>query len=345
MGPETSEEDVGRNVPTRGGSKIRRASSSGVHDDISQPLPPPAVKLKFPVQPTSQLAGPGLLSQADRHPAEPGETSSFRDEYITQDQTRANGLETSNPSLELGRSSSVEGNSMGQYPANNDESSETTALLTHGNSDASRKNPGNVSIAKDWDETEGKITTTWKTELLVLVKYSLPLMLTCVLQYSLSGASVVAVGHLGKTELGAVSLAIMTSNVTGYCAYAGLATSLDTLCAQAYGSGKPQLVGLQLQRMVYFLWIITIPIAAVWLGGTQILLLITPERQCAELAGLFLKILIFGAPSFAMFEAGKRFVQAQGLFNANLYVLLICAPLNAFMNWLFVWVWSIGPPS
>ena len=170
------------------------------------------------------------------------------------------------------------------------------------------------------------------------MKYSLPLMLTCVLQYSLSGASVIAVGHLGRTELGAVSLAIMTSNVTGYCAYAGLATSLDTLCAQAYGSGKPHLVGLHVQRTVYFLWIITIPIAAVWLGGTQILLLITPESESAKLAGLYLKVLVLGAPGFASFEAGKRFVQAQGLFNANLYVLLICAPLNAFMNWLFVWV-------
>lgn len=130
----------------------------------------------------------------------------------------------------------------------------------------------------------------------------------------------------------------MTANITGYAVYHGLATSLDTLAAQAYGSGRKHLVGLQLQRMVFFLWLVTIPIACVWLFGTQILQALVPEKETARLAGLYLKILLVGAPGYAAFEAGKRFVQAQGLFEGTLYVLLICAPLNAFMNWFFVWV-------
>lgn len=184
----------------------------------------------------------------------------------------------------------------------------------------------------------GKSETTSKHELFLLIRNASPLIITCLLQYTLTGVSVLVVGHLGRNELGAVSLASMTSNLTGYVIYEGLSTGLDTLCAQAYGSGKLHLVGLHLQRMIYFLWLITIPIAAVWLSGTQILLLIIPEKECARLAGLYLKVLLLGAPGFAAFEAGKRFVQAQGLFSANLYVLLFCAPLNAFMNWLFVWV-------
>jgi Na+-driven multidrug efflux pump len=31
-------------------------------------------------------------------------------------------------------------------------------------------------------------------------------------------------------------------------------------------------------------------------------------------------------------------VQAQGKFSATLIVLLVCAPLNVFLHWLFVWV-------
>jgi len=139
----------------------------------------------------------------------------------------------------------------------------------------------------------------------------------------------------------------VTASITGYAVYAGLATSLDTLCSQAYGSGRLHLVGLQLQRMLYFLWLITIPIAIVWFFGTQILSLIVPEQETARLAGLYLKILIIGAPGYATFEAGKRYLQAQGLFSANMYILLICAPLNAFMNYMFVWrlKWGfIGAP-
>lgn len=134
----------------------------------------------------------------------------------------------------------------------------------------------------------------------------------------------------------------MTANITGYAVYQGLSTSLDTLCAQAFGSGRKTLVGLQLQRMVLFLWAVTIPIAIIWLSGTYILEAIVPEKETARLAGLYLKVIILGAPGYAAFESGKRFVQAQGLFSATLYCLLFCAPFNAFLNWFLVWKMEMG---
>lgn len=48
--------------------------------------------------------------------------------------------------------------------------------------------------------------------------------------------------------------------------------------------------------------------------------------------------LILQRPGYALFESGKRYLQAQGLFKAATYVLLICAPVNALLNWLLVWV-------
>lgn len=196
------------------------------------------------------------------------------------------------------------------------------------------------NIDKKWEEAvrAGQIQTTWQREAQVVSRYSAPLILTFILQNSLTLTSIFTVGHIGKIELGAVSLGGMTANITGYAVYHGLATSLDTLCAQAYGSGKKELVGLQLQRMVFFLWAITIPIACIWLAGTQILSAIVPEKEIAQLAGQYLKVLIIGAPSYALFESAKRFVQAQGRFAATLYVLLICAPLNVLLHWFFVWV-------
>jgi multidrug resistance protein, MATE family len=205
------------------------------------------------------------------------------------------------------------------------------------------------TISKAWEQavTSGKIQTTWQREAKVISRYAGPLMVTFVLQYSLTVASVFTVGHIGVAELGAVSLASMTANITGYAIYQGLATSLDTLCAQAYGSGRKKLVGLQMQRMTWFLWLITIPIAVVWLLADEILSALVPEKEVAHLAGLYLKIVLAGAPGYAAFEAGKRFCQAQGLFSASLWVLIFCAPFNAFMNWLFVWKlgWGfIGAP-
>lgn len=108
------------------------------------------------------------------------------------------------------------------------------------------------NLEKAWEEAvmAGKIKTTWQREAKVLVRYSSPLILTFLLQYSLTIASIFTVGHLGTVELGAVSLGSMTANITGYAVFQGLATSLDTLCPQAYGSGRKKLVGLQTQRMV-----------------------------------------------------------------------------------------------
>ena len=37
------------------------------------------------------------------------------------------------------------------------------------------------------------------------------------------------------TTLSKVSLSIMTANVTGYTVYQGMATALDTLCAESFG--------------------------------------------------------------------------------------------------------------
>lgn len=195
-------------------------------------------------------------------------------------------------------------------------------------------------IDRKWEEavTAGLINTTWQREAQVIVRYSLPLMVTFLLQYSLTVASIFTIGHLGKEELGAVSLASMTVSITGNAVYSGLSTSLDTLCAQAYGSGKKKLVGLQMLRMVYFLWLVTVPIAVLWFFSEHILAKIVPEKNVAAMAGLYLKIALLGTPGYACFESGKRYLQAQGVFSASLWVLLICAPLNAFMNWFFVWV-------
>lgn len=224
-----------------------------------------------------------------------------------------------------------------------DDASEADALLSGGDGGDPERPYGGYdtpkTINKKWNEAvaAGKINTSWKRETKVLAKSSAPMILTFLLQYSLPVASIFTVGHIGKTELGAVSLASMTASITGYAVYQGLATSLDTLCAQAYGSGRPHLVGLQLQRMVAFLMLITIPIAIIWALGEQILSLIVPDPETARLAGLYLRVLIFGAPGYAAFESGKRYVQAQGLFSVNMYILLLCAPLNGFLNWLFVW--------
>lgn len=74
-----------------------------------------------------------------------------------------------------------------------------------------------------WEEAvmAGFVKTTWQKEAKVLFKYSAPLIITFLLQYSLPTASVLAAGNLGKNELAAVSLAGMTAAITGFAIFQG----------------------------------------------------------------------------------------------------------------------------
>jgi MatE len=222
--------------------------------------------------------------------------------------------------------------------------SETTSLLPNNETQqdqqfrSARINHTEIDAESGSKLLSADVKTTRSAEAKLLASSSGPLMLTYVLQYSFTMTTVIAAGHLGTSELGAVSLATMTANVSGLAVYEGLASSLDTLCSQAYGANNPKMVGLHMQRMVFFLWLVTVPIGTVWICSPWILGAIVPEKDLAVLAGSYLRILLIGAPGYATFEAGKRFVQAQGLFTPSLFVLLMCAPLNVLLNWIFVWV-------
>ena len=280
------------------------------------------------------------LTRLEREQAIEEERALLGDNHVIATDRSSNGLGSLFPtSLRRASSTKRRGSvhsSMAMDAEPGPEATESTSLL--GNSCDDEMGP--EEIDRKWEEavTAGLINTSWKREASVIGRYSLPLMVTFLLQYSLTVASIFTIGHLGKEELGAVSLASMTVSITGNAVYSGLATSLDTLCAQAYGSGKRKLVGLQMVRMVLFLWVITIPIAILWYFSEHILKKIIPDQRVAEMAGLYLKVALLGTPGYACFESGKRYLQAQGVFSASLYVLLVCAPLNALMNWYFVWV-------
>ena len=60
-----------------------------------------------------------------------------------------------------------------------------------------------------------------------------------------------------------------------------------------------------------------------------------------------MKILLWGIPGYAAFEAGKKFLQLQGIFHAATYILVFVAPVNILINWALcveTWIWLYWPP-
>lgn len=173
-------------------------------------------------------------------------------------------------------------------------------------------------------------------EFWIILKASLPLVTTFFLQFSLTLVSIFSVGHLGKDELAAVSLAIMTFNVS-VSIFNGMATCLDTLCAQAYGAKRYDLVGVYFQKCTCMILAAYIPMALIWCFSSHLFALIVPDKKLAILAEKFLRGMSLGAPGYIFFETGKRFLQAQGIFVAGQYCLFIAAPVNMLLNYLLVW--------
>lgn len=200
-------------------------------------------------------------------------------------------------------------------------------------------------VEERWDAevAKGTIKTSVRFEMKALGQSSLPLVVTFILQNSFSLASIFSVGHIGKEPLAGITLGTMTANITGFAAIQGLTTCLDTLCSQAYGAGKYDLVGLQFIRCALFAITCFIPVGCLWTWySAPLLRAFVPESELIDIAASYLRIVCLGMPGFILFECGKRFLQCQGIFHASTYVLLVCAPLNALMNYLFVWQFGFG---
>lgn len=172
-------------------------------------------------------------------------------------------------------------------------------------------------------------------------KASFPLITTLFLQYSISVFAIISVGGLGKNELAAVSLATITYNV-GNSIFNGMATSLDTFCAQAYGSGNHRLVGMYFQRGSAMLLVTSIPVLLFWCFSASILKFIVPQKELLLLAQTYLRYLSFGAPGYILFETGKRFLQCQGIYSAGQFSIFLVVPINVGLNYLLVWNKSYG---
>lgn len=212
----------------------------------------------------------------------------------------------------------------------NDHAHEAAPLLS--NPDHDDEEPHDLKSGDD----------SWWSEVRLLAEYSLPLIATYLLQYSFTVITTFVAGHLGAEDLAAASIGITTMNIVGLSIFEGMATALDTLCAQAYGSGHITGVGMHVQRMILLMALVILPVGAIWLCSPSILDLFVRQHNLALKAGSFLQVSLAGLPGYASFEAGKRFLQAQGDFKTGMAILVICAPVNALLAWVFVFHLGMG---
>ena len=197
-------------------------------------------------------------------------------------------------------------------------------------------------------------------EFKVLLNGSIPVILAYALQNSLQTISVVIVGRGSPEDLATAAFAYMFAMSTGWLIALGGTTALDTLCSSAYtGSRDPHNLGVFLQRAFVVLGVFYIPVAILWFFAEPVFKALGQGDQLSHDSARFLWCLIPGGLGYIYFECMKKYLQAQGRFHFDhnnsrrllmsseimrpgTYVLLITSPINAALNFLFVYTFKMG---
>lgn len=112
----------------------------------------------------------------------------------------------------------------------------------------------------------------------------------------------------------------MFSNVFALSLGLGMNSALDTLCSQAYGAGNKLLLGLYLQRGLFLLSLLFIPILITnWFSATILISLGQPEL-ISQKAGVFTRVLLLGIPPIWIYDMGKRVAQSAGVVKPLMYI-------------------------
>ncbi|KAL0709310.1 hypothetical protein Bca4012_016288 [Brassica carinata] len=149
-------------------------------------------------------------------------------------------------------------------------------------------------------------------------------------------------GHLGELELAAIS--IVSNVITGFNfgLLLGMASALETLCGQAFGAKKYDMLGVYLQRSWIVLFLCSILLLPLYFFATPILKYFGQPDDIAELSGTIALWVIPMHFAFAFFFPLNRFLQSQ-LKNMVIAISAgVALVVHIFMSWLFVYGLKLG---
>jgi len=195
-------------------------------------------------------------------------------------------------------------------------------------------------------EIKSDVHSDIKTEVRKLFALAYPVIFTYVLEFFPQLVSMTLVGHLKspltKQYLDGVALSTMCMNLTAIGVGFGLATAMDTLCSQAYGAGKPKLLGIYFQSGMIVLGLAMVPVSIISWYTEAFLVMTGQPAQVAKFAGRFSRILLPGIPSMYVYEMVKKVMQAQNVVLPMVYVAVISNVVNLLLGVYLTFFTSLG---
>lgn len=183
--------------------------------------------------------------------------------------------------------------------------------------------PGSRSLddceAYSYDEPPPSTKTLVVEEFFILLNKSVPVIFAYTLQNSLQTISVLVVGRSSPENLATAAFSYMFAMCTAWLIALGGTTALDTLASSTFtgGSNKHDL-GILLQRAFVVLGLFYLPVAVLWACAEPVFKLLGQDPELSRESARFLTCLIPGGLGYIYFEAMKKYLQAQGVFDTHL---------------------------
>lgn len=146
-------------------------------------------------------------------------------------------------------------------------------------------------------------------EMRLLFRLAAPAVIVYMVNYVMSMSTQIFSGHLGNLELAAASLGNNGIQTFAYGLMLGMGSAVETLCGQAYGAGKYDMLGVYMQRSVVLLAATGVPLAVIYAFSRPILVFLGQSPEIAKAASVFVYGLVPQIFAYATNFPIQKFLQ------------------------------------
>ncbi|KDO78209.1 hypothetical protein CISIN_1g010561mg [Citrus sinensis] len=115
-----------------------------------------------------------------------------------------------------------------------------------------------------------------------------------------------------------------------------MGSATETLCGQAYGAQKYDMLGVYLQRSAVILTATGIPLMVIYIFSKQILLLLGESSAIASAAAIFVFGLIPQIFAYAVNFPIQKFLQAQSIISPSAYISAATLVVHVLLSWVAI---------
>ena len=176
-----------------------------------------------------------------------------------------------------------------------------------------------------------------------LISFSLPLMLSGILQLMFNAVDIVVVGRFsGSSALAAVGSTTALINVFTNL-FIGVSLGANVLAARFYASGRQKEMSETVHTSILLALVSGVAMAIIGLIFSRgALELMGTPGDVIDQSSLYMKIYFLGMPFFMLYNYGAAILRAVGDTKRPLIFLIISGITNAVLNMILVIVFDMG---